>query len=157
MFAYGELPFAYVNLFAWMSQSPVYLFAAKLALALAVMLIPATMMGMSFPFLVRAAVGRGTPLDRPVGLIYGANTVGAIAGASLGGLVLLPALHIRGCVLAAASINLAAAALAFVLAQPRPLRLRRMAVPAAAAITCTALFHWIKPPWNPATSPASPP
>ena len=50
----------------------------------------------------------------PVGRIYGWNTVGAILGASIGGLLLLPLLHVRGAVLAALCINLLASLIAAV-------------------------------------------
>ena len=150
LFAYGELPYAFVSLVGWIGDTaPIYLFAGKLVLALSVMLVPALLMGASFPFLVRAAVDGATGLERPVGLLYGANTLGAIAGASVGGLILLPTLEMRGAVLAAASMNLVAVAVALVAARPRWLRGLRIAALPAAVAGGIAAMHVFEPPWDP--------
>ena len=61
---------------------------------------------------VEAAVGREAPVDGtggPVGRLYGANTVGGIFGAALGGFFLLPGLAVTGSVLLGVTANAAAA------------------------------------------------
>ena len=149
MFAYAELPYLFVRLFALVYGSAIALFAAKLVIALGIMLVPALLMGASFPLLVRAATDGNTNLSRLVGRLYGANTAGAILGASLGALVLLPTLQMTGSVLLAASVNVVAAALAMSLAAPpRLLRVRTVAV-ACAAIACVGAIHWQRPAWDP--------
>ena len=75
-------------------------------LHLAALLPPTTLMGMSLPLLVRAVVTDVEAAGRRVGWLYGANTLGAAAGAFATPWVLLPALGLRGAVLAAASANL---------------------------------------------------
>jgi spermidine synthase len=151
MYGYGELPFAFVWLFFELGHAGPWLWIVNLLLALGIMLPPALLMGASFPYLVRAAAGSPSALGRPVGLLYGVNTLGAIVGAAGGGLLILPALHVRGAVLAAASVNLVAALVAWgmALAAAGALQWRRLAAPCAAALGAIALTQWQKPPWNP--------
>ena len=61
------------------------------AVAFAVMLIPTCLMGASFPLVGRLyALGLGS-LGRRIGVVYAANTAGAILGAFAAGFVLIPA------------------------------------------------------------------
>jgi predicted membrane-bound spermidine synthase len=76
-------------------------------LHVAALLPPTTLMGMSLPLLVRAVVTDVEAAGRRVGWLYGVNTLGAAAGAFVTPWVLLPALGVRGGVLAAAGANLA--------------------------------------------------
>ena len=112
MFFYSEMPFAYTWLYHATEEARHLMWPAMMALPLAIMLFPALFMGATFPFLVRAMTESGYALSRPVGWIYGMNTIGGIIGAAGGGLILLPILHISGSVLAAISLNLVAALLA---------------------------------------------
>lgn len=112
MYAYGELPFAYVRLYTQLEQAPEWIWPGMLTLALIIMMPPALLMGATFPFLVCAAVGHRFETGaaaRPVGWLYGVNTIGAVIGAAAGGLILLPAINVRGTVLLAGSFNLIAA------------------------------------------------
>ena len=68
---------------------------------------------LAFPLLVRAAAGESLSLGKPVGKLYGWNTVGAIFGAGLGGIVFLPWLFVRGSVLLAITVNVFLACLAW--------------------------------------------
>jgi spermidine synthase len=149
MFAYGELPYQFVLLFDKVQGSATALFSMKLAIALGIMLIPALLMGATFPYLVRLLVREDGQISRPVGQVYSANTAGAIVGASLGGLLLLPALGMAGSVLAAASVNFIAAGIAMSIAAPPHLVARRTVAFAAASLSCVGFIHWQKPPWNP--------
>lgn len=151
MFLYAELPLTFVWLYDRLAaQHPWLLWPSQALLALAVMLPPALIMGASFPYLVRAAAGPPAALSRPVGLIYGVNTLGALTGAALGGLWLLPALHIRGTVLAAALVNLAAALIAAfcLLAAARGLRVRGLAL-GLGSLLLAGLLLLLRPPWDP--------
>jgi spermidine synthase len=59
-------------------------------------MLPATFCaGMTLPLLTHVMLGRGQP-EAVVGRIYGVNTLGAITGATLGGLVLMPLLRLQG-------------------------------------------------------------
>ena len=56
-------------------------------------LFPATFVsGMVFPVLVRAVAQNTARVGRDIGLLYGANTLGGVLGAAVGGFVLLPLL-----------------------------------------------------------------
>lgn len=76
-----------------------------------VLLIPTLAMGMTTPLLV-AAVTRNKALGDSVGLLYGANTLGAAAGALLTGYLILPVLGIQKTLLVAVALNLLACAIA---------------------------------------------
>lgn len=59
-------------------------------------MLPATFCaGMTLPLLTHVMLGRGQP-ESVVGRVYGVNTLGAITGATLGGLVLMPLLRLQG-------------------------------------------------------------
>src|SRR5262245_34481809 len=75
------------------------------ALHLLALLPPTALMGTSLPFLVRAVVSDVGAASRRIGWLYGVNVVGAAAGALGTPWVLLPALGVRGAVLAAAATN----------------------------------------------------
>ncbi|WP_157572263.1 fused MFS/spermidine synthase [Hydrogenophaga taeniospiralis] len=76
-----------------------------------VLLIPTLAMGMTTPLLV-AAVTRNKGLGDSVGLLYGANTLGAAAGALLTGYLILPVLGIQKTLLTAVALNLLAGGIA---------------------------------------------
>jgi spermidine synthase len=75
--------------------------------------MPAVAMGGTLPVLVRASA-QGS-VARTGGRLYAANTAGAILGVLLAPFVLIPALGVQGSALAAASVNLVAAAVALAL------------------------------------------
>lgn len=147
MYGYGELPYTYVTLFNAVERARELFWPVMLFLALAITLPACLLMGVSFPFLVRAAVGPGTPPEEtagPLGRLYGANTVGAILGAAGGGFVLLPVLHVTGSVLLAVTANAAAALVAFGIASRA-----RLGLAAGAAAAFVAAIHAWPPPWDP--------
>jgi len=73
------------------------------------LLIPATAMGATLPLLVKALTREPGDFGRVLGLLYGWNTLGGVAGAVIGELALVAALGVRGTGLVAASLNLLAA------------------------------------------------
>jgi spermidine synthase len=66
-----------------------YLTVLRVVLAFVVLLVPATVMGASTPLVVSAASRRSGRVGQRTGLLYAANTFGAIAGAVYGGLRLI--------------------------------------------------------------------
>lgn len=84
--------------------------ALQFAVSFAVMLLPTIAMGLTFP-LIMEAVGKRSHFGRWAGLLYTANTGGAIAGSLLGGFVLIPLLRVKGALVAAALLSFAAASL----------------------------------------------
>ena len=83
-----SLPYWPVN--PWLSASPWFLFQLDIARC-AWALLPATILwGASFPLALAAAAGPNQDPGRLVGGVYAANTIGAIAGAVLFSLVIVP-------------------------------------------------------------------
>ncbi|MGN6463708.1 MAG: fused MFS/spermidine synthase, partial [Pseudolabrys sp.] len=80
------------------------------------------------PVLVRALEPRNGQIGAAGGRLYAANTAGAIVGALLPSFLLIPAFGVQGTAMAAAAINLLAAAGAFALDRgtpPRPAAMRQ--------------------------------
>ncbi len=85
------------------------------------LIIPAVLLGLTFPLLLNLASHGATRVGSSVGGIYAANTLGAIAGAALAGFVVLPAWGSFASLRAAATVNLALGLVfALVLARLRP-------------------------------------
>ncbi len=151
MYAYGELPVAFVRLFGALESHREWFLHAQLLLALGLMLPPALLMGATFPCLVRAASSDKDKLSRPVGQLYGVNTVGAVFGALSGGLLLLPWLHVRGAMLVGVSLNAIAALVAYqsiARTSEKKLSLRWLLCFGATSMAVIAM-HLFPPPWNP--------
>ncbi|WP_254791916.1 fused MFS/spermidine synthase [Achromobacter sp. NFACC18-2] len=85
---------------------------------LAVVAIPPMLMGGTLPVLLRAC--GAAQVGRAGGILYAANTAGAIAGALLPAFVLIPAYGVGRTACAAAVLNLAAAAGAWALQRRAP-------------------------------------
>lgn len=94
-----ELPWWPIN--EQLAFSPWLLFQVDLARALFAMLPGAVLWGASFPLALAAAseggnAGRNSDAGRTVGRVYAANTLGAIMGSLVTGLVLIPWIGTRG-------------------------------------------------------------
>jgi spermidine synthase len=150
LYSYGELPVMYVRLFTLFENHLEHLWIANLIMAMLVMMPPAMFMGATFPVLIRAASGGQEGLSATVGKIYSVNTIGAIAGAIVGGMVFLPVLHVRGTVICAISLNLLAAVTALwpLGAIKGPYEPRRL-VGWTLASCAVAFMHIVPPAWNP--------
>ncbi|MBW1996634.1 MAG: fused MFS/spermidine synthase, partial [Deltaproteobacteria bacterium] len=70
------------------------------------LIIPTTSMGATLPVLSRFFITSMARVSSPVGKLYGVNTIGAAAGALLGGFWLINYLGIKGTLTLAVSINL---------------------------------------------------
>ncbi|MBN2371291.1 MAG: fused MFS/spermidine synthase [Vicinamibacteria bacterium] len=79
------------------------------------LIVPTTLMGMSLPFLVRAAVGDAATAGRVVGLLYGINVLGASLGALAAPWLLIRFFGISGALRLAAAGNVIVALLALVI------------------------------------------
>ncbi|MEN8149537.1 MAG: fused MFS/spermidine synthase, partial [Planctomycetota bacterium] len=79
--------------------------AAGFALCFLVLLIPTTLMGGTLPILARFVVRSLDGLGGRIGLLYGLNTVGAVAGTFLSGFVLIEAVGVFGSTRLAAAVN----------------------------------------------------
>ncbi|MBP7146695.1 MAG: fused MFS/spermidine synthase [Acidobacteria bacterium] len=91
----------------------------RFVLALAVLVVPTFLMGATLPVLVEGLVRGPRDISRRLGLLYGINTLGAVAGTLGATFVLFPALGVRGTNAAGAALDLAAGALALFVVAPR--------------------------------------
>ena len=71
---------------------------AQLLLVLAVLFVPTAASGASFPLLVKCVISHQRQAGHALGSLYGANTLGAILGASVTGFLLIPAVGSDGAV-----------------------------------------------------------
>lgn len=94
-------------------------FGANVPLAILVLLPSTTCLGATFPFAVRILARREGEAASSAGTVYAWNTIGAIAGAMLTGMFLLPRLNYEGTATAAIAINLVLAAVALAAAPRR--------------------------------------
>jgi spermidine synthase len=79
----------------------------QFGLSTAVLLVPASLMGATFPVLSRFVVQDVGAVGQRVGALYAWNTFGAVAGTYLVGFHLLPALGMRMTLVSTALVNLA--------------------------------------------------
>ena len=78
---------------------------ARIIIAAGVLVIPTMLMGATFPAISRVVAAQDRALGRDLGVIYAANTFGAIFGTIAAGFFLLPALGMSASLLIAAAIN----------------------------------------------------
>jgi len=122
-------PSIYVPLARGHDDHRVYLAVLRAGLATIAMIVPTTMMGGTLPVLTRLIATRTERLGRRISFLYGFNTLGAVAGTLLAGLVLLRTLGVERTQLVAIAINVAVGLAALVLA-PRSRGLFASASPA---------------------------
>ena len=89
----------------------------RVTVAFSLMIVPATAMGLTLPLLAKAITRSDGNFGRGLGMLYGWNTLGGMAGALCGELWLIGWLGQRGTALAASALNLVAAAVALFLAR----------------------------------------
>lgn len=109
------LPFAFTRSAPWLAPlyadgaSPHDFRIARAFLALALLALPTTAMGATLPLLIALARPAASRVAAASGSLYAANTVGAVLGAVLTPLVLLPTLGLARSRLVAAAANVVAA------------------------------------------------
>lgn len=113
--SFGLIHEAYRGIYPAIEGTPL-LALARLGLAV-LALAPATvMMGATFPVLVRH-LSRSSELSHAFGRLYSANTIGAVAGTLLAGLVLIELLGLSGALAVGASCSAVAGLIALWLAR----------------------------------------
>jgi len=105
----------------------------RFAVAIPVMLIPATLIGMTFPLVGRIGVSDVGKTGADVGRIYAVNTLGNVAGALLPGLVLLHWLGIQRGIVVMAALNIIVG-LVVLFTRARRVRSLQWALPAAIVV-----------------------
>lgn len=110
--AFPWLPAVFRPLLAAFLDEASVLNPMRTAIAFGLMVIPATALGTTLPLLSRPLESATGSYGVALGLLYGVNTLGAVAGTLVAELVLIPGLGLRGSGLIAAGCNLAAAFIA---------------------------------------------
>ena len=109
-----------------------FLNVLRVTVSFLILLIPTTAMGLTLPVLLEDPLLKHHEFSRGLGLLYGANTLGAMAGALLGETYLFRAFGLLGTALTAAGVCCGAAAIAWIFAGTEP----------AAAGSTPPRFHW---------------
>ena len=89
--------------------------ALRFGLSFLILLVPATAMGLTLPVAMADPILRFGSFHRSIGLLYGSNTLGAVAGALLAEGVLVRSTGLFGTALVASAISLSAALIALFL------------------------------------------
>jgi spermidine synthase len=135
-----------------LSPSPWYTFQLDLVRCLWAVLPPACLWGASFPLALAAVASRGQDPGRLVGGVYAANTVGAIAGALLFSLLLVPAIGTGGAERVLIGLAAAAALVALIpLLKPSPGKVRlggAVALTAAMGVAGWLAWSLTPVPWQ---------
>ncbi|HEX8076704.1 MAG TPA: fused MFS/spermidine synthase, partial [Chthoniobacterales bacterium] len=92
----------------------------RVVISFIILLIPTTAMGLTLPVLLEDPVLKQKEFGRGVGLLYGADTLGAMFGALLGETYLVKVWGLLGTGLTAASLSCVAAAIAWMFASAAP-------------------------------------
>ncbi|HYR21427.1 MAG TPA: fused MFS/spermidine synthase [Chthoniobacterales bacterium] len=118
------------------------LLALRVLFSFVLLLIPTTAMGLTLPVVLEDRILSHDDFGRTLGLLYGFNTLGAVAGALIGELFLIKAFGLWGTSLAAGLLNCVAAAIALFLTRIEP-----------AAENSPAQSRWLRLdyrlPWRP--------
>jgi len=122
-------------------------FALDVGLAVALQLPMTIALGAALPFAVATASPRTEAAPRTAGLIYAANTAGAIAGALVGSFVLVPWLGLQHSLQLASGIAVVAGFVVAWRRTPNTAGSRRPVGVAAAALATLALAA-LTPAWN---------
>jgi len=106
-FEFDALATLYASVARRAPDSVALLSALRWVVALVIVIVPTTAMGATLPILTRALRDGPGPesRERQLGALYAANTCGGAGGALLAAYWVLPALGLRGTVLAAAALS----------------------------------------------------
>jgi spermidine synthase len=134
----------------WLSLNPVFNFQVDFVRCVWAILPAALLWGASFPLALAAVAEPGEDPGRLSGRIYAANTAGAIAGALVFSLFLIPALGTRGSQQALIALSAAGAIAAAISAMPkRPTRNMAIGVAAVAVVCSVAVIISVHDvPWE---------
>src|SRR5580692_7758915 len=111
---------AYVAVYPYAAANGAFLLALRFAGSALVLFLPTFLMGGTLPVLVRGLTRNAAELGARLSRLYWINTAGAVAGTFAAGFLLLPSLGLRRTLGIAVALNLAAGALALVLAREEP-------------------------------------
>jgi spermidine synthase len=90
-----------------------FLTVVRVILAFAILAVPTTLMGATLPIIVKSSLARQGDLAGRIGLLYSANTFGAIAGTMVAGFWLIGDIGIYASIVLAAGVNALVGLIAF--------------------------------------------
>ena len=124
--------------------------AATLLLSFAVMLVPATCMGIAFPLAGRARAALRPGFGRSVGDLVGLNTLGGILGPLLAGFVLIPLLGLQKGMLLICALDLGYGllVLAVFLGARQPRRRALAVLGGVVAVAASLALPYALPAWD---------
>jgi spermidine synthase len=114
--ALSRLQALYVDFYPHLPDSVGALTATRFGIGFIVMIVPTVLMGSTLPLVVKASAVRAGRLGEHIGVLYGSNAAGAIAGTLAAGLYLIPGFGIRRAFFVAAAMNAAVGLTALLLA-----------------------------------------
>jgi spermidine synthase len=92
----------------------------RFAMSFLILLVPTTAMGLTLPVLVEDPVLKRQEFGKTIGVLYGFNTLGAVAGALLGEIYLVRVCGLLGTGLTAGCVSCAAAGIAWLFSAAEP-------------------------------------
>jgi spermidine synthase len=93
---------------------------ARLISSFAILALPTAMMGVTLPLLSAAVSAPGRANGTSISLLYAINTLGAMSGTLLSGLILIPAIGIQRSFMLAAALNVIVGVVALLIAKASP-------------------------------------
>lgn len=142
---YQRLPYVFAKWSSLLNPSPDSMWLYSLfqySICFVVMLIPTIFFGATLPLAIKAVARRDGRIGRDSGFVYGANTVGTLAGALLTGLVLMPVFGLRHSLEVALTANVAIGALLLWAHGLPRMRLAAIAVAPIALLLVSLVPHW---------------
>jgi spermidine synthase len=137
----------YGQVYRAFDERSILLFGSRLALVSLIVLPPTFLMGGTLPLFCRQYVRKASHVARPVGFLYGVNTLGAMVGCACTGLILLPEIGVQASVRLGALLSLIAGvsvwALSRTVAEPAPAPAPRRQQPAPRAPFVVALLFFL--------------
>ena len=110
-------PSVYIPLARVANDSPLYLSSIRVLFAVIALIIPTTLMGGTLPILTSFVSHREKNLGARLSFLYGFNTLGAVAGASAAGFILLRNFSVSVTMAIAVIINLLVGVISILLQQ----------------------------------------
>jgi len=114
MLGFNIIDQVYVGMFRTFDLNFSSLSITRFLLAFLLLIIPASMIGGTFPVIVRSYIHQRDQVKSGTGWLYGVNTLGAVCGAVITGFFLLENIGISGTAFAVIGVNLLLSAAAWI-------------------------------------------
>jgi len=137
---FERLPLLFLRLRLGLGDSFTQFLTIQMLLSALVMIVPTLLLGATFPVVARIYTRNLSGVGRSVGTVYASNTLGAIAGAFLGGFLFIPVIGIQYSIALAVAVNAVVGVLLVAVdAAVRPAR-RLLAAGAMLAVSISAFL-----------------